>query len=88
MKFNEIKCSKCDGTLDPESIIILRTNIKNDNDPDASESTKLCKTEDNLFIKGKCAKCGETVHALVALDVKQTKSVSKDNFSSLCMIDA
>lgn len=86
----DILCPECNEPIKPETIVIKRANLLNENNKDdyfAGEDEKLCRKEDNLFIKCYCDKCEKSFESMVLVEVKPIKYYSAKTRAGLAMIE-
>ena len=90
MKFGDIVCPTCGKPVDNSTVVIKRANLKNEavtEDYFAGEDEKLCRKEDNIFLKAFCKECNKKFVAMVFVEVKPVKYYSAEDRDQLVMVE-
>ena len=90
MNFGDIvKCPTCNTSISADNITIKRKNIIKDNTEDYFDGSdeKLCRKQDNLFVKAFCPKCDKKFAAMILINVEPSKCYSADGTDDLVIIE-
>ena len=91
MKFGDIvTCPTCGKVVKESSITIRRSNLINEGrerDYFEGDNEKLCRKEDNIFIKAFCEDCNKKFDGMLLVDIRPVQYYSAESRDQLVMVD-